>query len=288
MSSFPWQHPVPGRWTDAVYDALDEDLGTGDLGALCLDPAKSVDYIIEVQGKGVICGLGIASDLLHPANADGESKDYLEIYVADGTFVEPGQTVIEGRLNGAYLLSRERVVLNFLMHLSGVATLTRAYVDRVSEFGVEIVDTRKTIPGMRVLQKYAVRCGGGKNHRFGLYDGLMIKDNHIAACGGIGKAVAKARSRVGHMMRIEVECESVEAVKEAVEAGADIVMLDNMNPFEMREVSQLYKGQVVLEASGGISLETVSGVAKTGIDVISVGALTHSAPALALHMEVRG
>jgi nicotinate-nucleotide pyrophosphorylase (carboxylating) len=173
------------------------------------------------------------------------------------------------------------------MHLSGIATLTRAFVDRIEGSGARIIDTRKTTPGLRALDKYAVRCGGGHNHRMGLYDGAMIKDNHIAALGSITKAVSAIRSYASHMTKIEVECESMEQVEEAVRAGADIVLLDNMDPFLMREVVKKFKGKVLLEASGGISLDTVKGVAQTGVDLVSVGQITHSAPSLAFHMEIK-
>ena len=179
----------------------------------------------------------------------------------------------------------ERTALNFLMHLSGVATLTNEFVKRIDGTGAKIIDTRKTLPGMRALQKYAVRCGGGHNHRMGLYDGAMIKDNHIAALGSIQAAVEKVRSYASHLIRIEVECENLQQVEEAVNAGADVVLLDNMDPFMMREAVQGFRGKVLFEASGGVSIDTVRGVANTGVDLISVGALTHSAVALPIHLE---
>jgi nicotinate-nucleotide pyrophosphorylase (carboxylating) len=172
------------------------------------------------------------------------------------------------------------------MHLSGVATLTRQYVDRVEGTHAKIVDTRKTLPGLRTLQKYAVRCGGGFNHRMGLYDGAMVKDNHIRATGSITEAVRLLKTYVSHMVKIEVECENLNQVHEAVKAGADVILLDNMDPFMMREAVKTYKGKILFEASGGVSLETVRGVAQTGVDLISVGALTHSAVALSFHLEV--
>jgi nicotinate-nucleotide pyrophosphorylase (carboxylating) len=180
----------------------------------------------------------------------------------------------------------ERTALNFIMHLSGVATLTSAHVKRVKGTKAKIVDTRKTLPMLRSLQKYAVRCGGGHNHRMGLYDGAMIKDNHIAACGSISEALSAVRSYASHMTKIEVECESLDQIEEAINAGADVVLLDNMDPFMMREAVQKYAGKCLFEASGGVSLDTVSGVAKTGVDLISVGALTHSATAIPFHLEL--
>lgn len=200
--------------------------------------------------------------------------------------VRRGDRILSGRHLARRLLTAERTALNFLMHLSGVATLTRAYVEKIQGLGGHVIDTRKTLPGLRALQKYAVRCGGGRNHRMGLFDGAMIKDNHIAAAGGIREAVAGVRAYASHMTKIEIECETIEQVKEAVEAGADVVLLDNMDPFTMQEAVRNFRGRVLFEASGGITLDTVAGVAKTGVDLISVGSITHSAPALPMHMEI--
>jgi nicotinate-nucleotide pyrophosphorylase (carboxylating) len=172
------------------------------------------------------------------------------------------------------------------MMLSGTATLTKAFVDKVSGLGVDIVDTRKTFPGLRSLQKYAVRCGGGRNHRMGLYDGIMLKDNHVKAVGSIEEAVKRVRTIAGQMTLIEVECADIAQVEAAVKSGADIVMLDNMDPFMMKDAVKKFGDKVKLEASGGITLETVRGVARTGVHAVSVGALTHSAPALPFHLEI--
>jgi nicotinate-nucleotide pyrophosphorylase (carboxylating) len=281
-----WRHPAPEGWYDLVWGAIAEDVGTGDLSSAALEPGATVEWSIEAQAKGVLCGVGIAVELLMPEGDDPQECDAVAL-LHDGDAVRSGDVVAEGTTDVNRLLSRERTLLNFLMVLSGVATMTKAFVDQVAGLGVEIVDTRKTVPFLRSLQKYAVRCGGGRNHRMGLYDGIMLKDNHIKAVGSIRDAVAKVRSIAGQMTLIEVECTTLEQVDEAVRAGADIVMLDNMDPFMMKDAVKKFGEQVKLEASGGITLETVKGVAKTGVHSISVGSLTHSAPALPFHLEIR-
>lgn len=280
-----WAHPAPEGWLEQAWSSLYEDLGAGDLSAVCLNPLTEATWMIECQAEGILCGAGIAAHLLQP---DSESSsETVEVLMEDGEPVRRGDIVLKGRAPSTFVLARERTALNFLMHLSGVATLTHAYVERVQGLEVAITDTRKTIPGMRVLQKYAVRCGGGKNHRMGLHDAVMIKDNHIQAAGSISEAMARVRHSVGHMTRVEVECETIEQVEEAVVVGADVVMLDNMDPFTMAEVAKTYRKKVILEASGGITLETVRGAASSGVHVVSVGALTHSAPALPFHLELQ-
>lgn len=280
-----FRHPAPEGWFDIAMGALAEDIGTGDLSSAALEPDEIINWHIEAQGAGVACGIGIAVGLLAP-DADEPLECRADALLSDGDDVRPGDRVAEGISEVSKLLSRERTALNFLMMLSGTATLTKAFVDKVSGIGVDIVDTRKTSPYLRSLQKYAVRCGGGRNHRMGLYDGIMLKDNHIAAVGSIVEAVKRVRTTAGQMTLIEVECATLEEVEQAVEAGADIVMLDNMDPFMMKDAVKKYRDKVKLEASGGITLETVRGVARTGVHAISVGALTHSAPALPFHLEV--
>lgn len=280
-----FKQPAPEGWVEILWNAMAEDLGSGDPTTALFDPDQPVNWYIETQAEGVLCGLGVAAYLLQP-EADEPESCQTDLHACDGDYVKPGTTILSGRLTAAKLLTKERTALNFLMQLSGVATLTHQFVQKVTEFDVKIVDTRKTTPGLRYLQKYAVRCGGGTNHRMGLYDGIMLKDNHIRAAGSITDAVRNAKSVAGHMTLIEVECESTEMVDEAVSAGANIVMLDNMDPFQMHDIVKKYKGKVVLEASGGITLDTVRGVAQTGVDAISVGALTHSAKSLAIHLEV--
>lgn len=280
-----WLQPEPSDWWPLVEDTLHEDIGSGDISGGCLDPDAASEWYIEAEADGVLCGAGIAEQLLSPFPGDPEAH-YIEVHACDGDAVRRGDRVMEGSLNSRRLLASERTALNFITFLSGTASLTNAFVQRVEGTGARIVDTRKTVPLLRGLQKYAVRCGGGGNHRMGLFDAVMIKDNHIAACGNIKKAVERVRSYASHLTKIEVECTSLEQVDEAVRAGADVVLLDNMDPFMMRDAVKGHEGKVVFEASGGISLETVRGVAQTGVNLISVGALTHSAAALPFHLEV--
>jgi nicotinate-nucleotide pyrophosphorylase (carboxylating) len=277
--------PEPANWLDAVDEAIDEDLGFGDVTSNCLSQDLIVDWYIEAQADGVLSGVGIAEYLFSPFGGDPDRCD-VKVLKSDGEAVRRGDVVVRGILPARRALSAERTALNFLMHLSAVATLTRAFVDRIAGTNSKIVDTRKTIPGLRMLDKYAVRCGGGSNHRMGLYDGAMIKDNHISALGSIKAAVDAVRHSSSHMTKIEVECESMEQAEEAVSARADVILLDNMDPFLMREVVKRFQGRVLIEASGGISLDTVRGVAQTGVDLISVGLITHSAPALPFHLEL--
>lgn len=280
-----WLEPEPANWWAIVEDALAEDVGFGDVSGACLPPDMIVRWRIEAQADGILSGVGIAEYLLMPQPQDPDRCD-VAVHKSDGERVSRGDTVLQGTIPGRRALAGERTALNFLMHMSGVASLTSQYVQKIEGTHARIIDTRKTTPGLRILEKYAVRCGGGHNHRMGLFDGVMIKDNHIAAVGSIQAAVDKVRSYASHMVKIEVECESLEQVEQAVTAGADVVLLDNMDPFMMREAVRQFKGKCLFEASGGISLDTVRGVAQTGVDFISVGALTHSAPALALHMEL--
>lgn len=279
-----WLQPEPTNWWPIVEDALAEDIGSGDITGGCLDPDLLFSWRIEAQADGFLCGVGITDFILGPAGGDPE-ETWIEAHRVDGDYVKRGDLVIEGRASARRVLAAERTALNFLMRLSGIATLTSQFVQKTEGTGARIVDTRKTTPLLRSLEKYAVRCGGGHNHRMGLFDGVMIKDNHIAAVGGIRKAVEKVRGYASHMTKIEVECESLEQVEEAVKAGADIVLLDNMDPFMMRDAVSRFKGKCLLEASGGVSLETVRAIAGTGVDLISVGALTHSAPSLPFHLE---
>lgn len=277
-----WLAPVPEGWNIKLQQDLIEDIGTGDLSAAVIPSKAQVDFYIEAQASGVLCGAGLAYALLQ----NEDNPQAVSLHAQDGDPVEDGTVILKGILPAQTLLSRERLALNYLMHLSGVATLTAQFVEAVKGTRCAILDTRKTIPGLRALQKYAVRCGGGRNHRMGLYDGIMLKDNHIRAFGSIAAAVDQARKVATHMTKVEVECENLQMVKEAVTARADIVMLDNMSLEEMSEAVRLYQGQTVLEASGGVNLDTVRQIAETGVDTVSIGALTHSAPALSLHLEL--
>lgn len=279
-----WHLPEPSNWQEIVDVAMAEDVGFGDVTGGCLPPDLLSNWRIEAQADGVLCGAGIV-EYLHAPMAGDPDECYLDIEIGDGERVSRGSTVARGRSPASRSLQCERVALNFIMHLSGVATLTSKFVEKVDGTGAKIVDTRKTLPGLRMLQKYAVRCGGGHNHRMGLYDGAMIKDNHIIAMGGVKPAVEAIRRYASHMTKIEVEATNLEMVDEAVEAGADIVLLDNMDPFMMREAVQKHRGRCLFEASGGIHLDTVRGVAQTGVDIVSVGALTHSSVSVPFHME---
>ncbi|MDQ2987032.1 MAG: carboxylating nicotinate-nucleotide diphosphorylase [Armatimonadota bacterium] len=284
MEPFLGQEPV--GWQTIVDGALAEDVGHGDATRFAVPDDLVSYYEIEVQAEGVICGLGFALDLLSPMG-DAEENEFAEFKCVDGDRVGADTTIFAGRMNTREVLQNERTALNFLMHLSGVATLTRKYVDAARGTKAKILDTRKTIPGMRAAQKYAVQCGGGHNHRIGLFDGVLIKDNHIRAAGGVTEAVRAIKKSGPHTLRIEVECVTVAQVDRALSAGADIIMLDNMPIPEMRDAVGICEGKVILEASGGVSLETVRGIAETGVDYISVGAITHSAPALPMHLEFR-
>lgn len=280
-----WLQPEPQNWWLIVDDAIMEDVGSGDVTGGALPEDLLVRWHIEAQSDGVLSGVAIAEYLLAPYGNDPESA-FVEVQRSDGEFVSRGERIISGLLPGRRALMAERTALNFLTHLGGIATLTDQFVRKVEGTNAKIIDTRKTLPLLRSLQKYAVRCGGGHNHRMGLYDGAMLKDNHIAAAGSITRAVETLRGYLSHMTKIEVECETLQQVDEAVKAGADVVLLDNMDPFMMREAVKAHKGKCLFEASGGINLDTVRGVAQTGVDLISIGALTHSAPAMNFHMEL--
>lgn len=266
-----------------VRAALAEDLGRGgDLTTdLVIDDDAWVTASINARQIGALSGIDIVEmtfDLVDP-------RVDMEVYIADGGRVEPGDTVavLEGPARA--ILTGERVALNYLGHLSGIASATRMMVDAVAGTKARITCTRKTTPGLRALEKYAVRCGGGFNHRFGLDDGLMIKDNHIAACGGITQAVERAKSKLGHMVKIELEVDTLVQLEEGLKAGADVILLDNMSTDDLKTAVKMIDGRAVAEASGGVTLETVRAIAETGVDVISVGWLTHSAPCLDLGLD---
>ncbi|HWP30215.1 MAG TPA: carboxylating nicotinate-nucleotide diphosphorylase [Fimbriimonadales bacterium] len=280
----PFYGDPPLHWAEICDAALWEDVALGDATREAVPEDSVSNYIIEAQAEGVVCGLGFVFDLLSPlANSD----EYCEYRKVDGDPIEHGTIVFVGRLNSRELLQNERTALNFLMHLSGIATLTRKFVDAVRGTKVKIMDTRKTHPGLRSLEKYAVRVGGGHNHRMTLSDGILIKDNHIAAAGGIAEAIRRVRERGPQNMKIEVECTTIAQVDRALWANADIVLLDNMSIGDIKDAVSLCKGRALIEVSGGVTLENVREIAETGVDFISVGMLTHSAPALPFHLEVR-
>jgi nicotinate-nucleotide pyrophosphorylase (carboxylating) len=265
-----------------VRAALAEDLGrAGDItSAACVAADAVLEARFASRKTGVVAGLACARHAVLALDP-GASFDAV---ASDGEFVQPG-AIAHVRANARALLSAERTALNLMGRLCGVATLTRAYVDAVAGTGAVITDTRKTTPGLRALEKYAVRCGGGVNHRFGLDDAILIKDNHVAAAGGVAAAIRRAKAAAGHLVKVECEVDSLDQLDEALAERPDVVMLDNFSLPALREAVARAKGRVVLEASGGVTLETVRAIAETGVDVISVGALTHSAPVLDIGLD---
>ncbi len=269
--------------SDAVAGALAEDLGlTGDLTT---DATIEADWTatarIVAREAGTVAGLDVAAEAFLQMDAELE----LDLSVNDGDRVAPRSTVMRIAGNARAILTAERVALNFLGRMSGIATLTARFVDAVAGTGAAIVDTRKTTPGLRAFEKYAVRTGGGMNHRIGLFDAVLIKDNHIAIAGGIGAAIAAARARAGHMVKIEVEVDTLAQLDEALAHGIDAVLLDNMAPDQLRAAVAKCNGDVITEASGGVNLDSVRAIAESGVQLISVGALTHSAPILDLGLD---
>ena len=262
---------------------LAEDLGSGDLTSESIFADSQPGKARFIARAAFVCaGMEtVAPEVFRLCNP---CIDYTA--VVDGTRVQPDDVLFTAAGPVIDLLRAERVALNLVQRLCGIATLTSRFVDKVMLLPVKIVDTRKTTPGLRMLEKYAVRVGGGHNHRFNLADGILIKDNHIAACGSIQKAVKRVRERVPHTLKIEVEAETLEQVEACLAADVDIIMLDNMSPELMRQAVRLVKGRALLEASGGINLENVRAVAETGVNLISIGALTHSAPACDISMEM--
>ncbi|MEG3640954.1 carboxylating nicotinate-nucleotide diphosphorylase [Magnetococcus sp. PR-3] len=261
-------------WSDIVRSALAEDIGRGDITTNTLVPAgKEGEAVLIAREDLVVCGLPVISEVFKQV----DSRIGILPEASDGTGVMAGNTIFTLRGPARGILTGERVALNFFQNLSAVASLTSQFVEKVAGTGCRIVDTRKTVPGMRLLQKYAVRVGGGHNHRMGLDDGVLIKENHIAMAGGIREAVDAMRSSLTHLHRIEVECETLEQVDLALDAGAHIILLDNMTLEQMREAVKVNNSRAMLEASGNVRLDTVREIAETGVDMISAGALTHSA-----------
>ena len=276
--------PLPDLLIEPIVRAaLAEDLGrAGDITALaCIDADATLTATFGARKAGTIAGLDCARLAVLAMDPDAKFKARID----DGARVEAGTVLAKVTANARALLSAERTALNLLGRLSGVATLTSAYVDAVAGTKARIVDTRKTTPGLRALEKYAVRCGGGVNHRFGLDDAILIKDNHVAACGGVRQAIERARAFAGHLVRVECEVDSLDQLAEALDAGPDVIMLDNFSIKQLNTAVGMTAGRVVLEASGGVNLETVKAIAETGVDVISVGALTHSAPVLDIGLD---
>jgi nicotinate-nucleotide pyrophosphorylase (carboxylating) len=272
--------PIVDRLIDL---ALEEDLGTGDITTDFLMLAhETAQGAIVAKENLILCGLSVAERVFR--RVDGDIVFLRHFH--DGDAMASGRTVLTVTGRAASLLRAERIALNFLQRLSGIATHVRAHVQTLAGAAVRLTDTRKTTPGWRVLEKYAVRVGGAANHRMGLYDGVLIKDNHIAACGGIAAAVARARDKVSHLIKIEVETSTLEEVQEALDAGADVIMLDNMNLEQIKNAVKLIAKRVPVEISGGVTKERLPELAATGVDLISMGALTHSARAVDLSMRI--
>ena len=262
--------------------ALAEDLGrAGDVTAACLPADARFTAVFAARQPGVVAGLDCARLAFRLMDAGAVFTAVLR----DGDALQPGAVLARVEGNARALLSAERTALNLLGRLSGIATLTAAYVAAAEGTGVRIADTRKTTPGLRALEKHAVRCGGGINHRFGLDDAILIKDNHVAACGGVGPALERARAHAGHLLPIEVEVDTLDQLDEALPHRPTAVLLDNFSLQDLRAAVARAGGRTILEASGGVTLQTVRAIAETGVDVISVGALTHSAPVLDIGLD---
>ncbi|MCM2357921.1 MAG: carboxylating nicotinate-nucleotide diphosphorylase [Geobacteraceae bacterium] len=268
-----------------IENALAEDIHTGDITTLAVVRTdREARAILKAKEEMVLAGIQVAARVFRLL----DERIVFTPCFGDGDRLVAGDLIAELSGNASSLLQGERVALNLLQRMCGIATLTSRYVEEVRGTGARLVDTRKTTPGLRVLEKYAVRIGGGINHRTGLYDGVLIKENHIAAAGGIAEAVQRARSYIPHTLKIEIETETLDQVAEALAAGADIIMLDNMEPAAMAEAVALIDGKALVEASGGVNLATVREIAETGVDIISVGALTHSARAMDISMLLEG
>ena len=269
---------------EIIDNAINEDIWTGDITTEAVVNEDCMgEGILLAKESGVIAGLEVAKLVFQ--SIDNEIK--FQSLAAEGDYVKSGTEIAQVRGKAKSILTAERLALNFLQRMSGIATKTAKYKELVGDYDVRIVDTRKTTPGLRILEKYAVQVGGGDNHRLGLYDAVMIKDNHISAAGGIKEAVEKARTNVPHTMKIEVETESLDEVKEAVAVNADIIMLDNMSTGLMKEAVELVDNQTIVEASGGITAATIKEVAATGVDVISLGTLTHTIKSLDINLDLK-
>jgi nicotinate-nucleotide pyrophosphorylase (carboxylating) len=269
----------------AIEKFLHEDIGSGDItseATISNDQKGAAEFV--AKDSFVVCGIETVAPLVFTTQ-----NSSIEIIQAceDKTLASPEDVLLVARGTVLDLLMAERVALNLVQRLCGIATLTSRFVERVKPFPVRILDTRKTTPGLRMLEKYAVRAGGGHNHRYNLADGVLIKDNHIQACGSIKNAVARMREKIPHTMKIEVETTNMDQVRECLLCAVDIIMLDNMETATMREAVKLADGRALLEASGGINLENVREVAETGVDYISIGAITHSAPACDISMRLK-
>lgn len=269
---------------DVIKTALNEDINYVDTTTDYLIPEEACSAARFIaKADGVLCGIDVALRVFALLDPDFS----VDVFFHDGDRVKPGDILAEVRGKTRTLLKGERTALNLLQHMSGIATMTDRCVQLVKGTNASIADTRKTIPGLRSLQKYAVTVGGGRNHRYNLSDGAMIKDNHIDAAGGITAAVTVLRQKLGHMVKLEVETRNLDEVREALASGAEVIMLDNMDCETMHEAVQIVSGRALLEASGGITDQTLRSVAETGVDIISIGALTHSVKAMDISMKIK-
>ena len=261
---------------------LREDIGFVDLtSTIMIDAATVGTFDVNAREDIVVAGLDVAGAVFRRC----EPNCTYEARVKDGDHVKDGTTLarVSGKARG--LLTAERTALNILQHLSGIATLTSKYVKEIEGTNATLIDTRKTTPGLRALEKHAVTCGGGRNHRLALDGGVLVKDNHIAVCGGLTAAIQRAKSQVPTLTKVQVECDNLDQVKEALEAGAESLLLDNMSPDTMRQAVKIVQGRITLEASGGITLETVRAKAESGVDLISTGKITQSAPSVDIGLD---
>jgi nicotinate-nucleotide pyrophosphorylase (carboxylating) len=266
-----------------LRQALDEDVGSGDITTeTVIHDDSAGEALLLAKERLVVAGLRVFGRVFQIL----DSRIVVDSRYNEGDLAEAGSVMATVTGPMTIILKGERTALNFFQRMSGIATLTRQFVDKVRNHDVRIVDTRKTAPGLRILDKYAVRVGGGRNHRMGLFDGVLIKDNHITAAGSISDAVKHVRENVPHTLKVEIEVEDLSGLKEAIDAGADVVLLDNMAVDVMREAVRLAAGRVLLEASGNVSLDTVEAIAGTGVDIISVGRLTHSPRAVDVSLKV--
>jgi len=268
---------------DTLLAALREDIGSGDITSRAVIPSNARARARYTSKQSlVVAGIPVAQEIVRLVDAAVDFK----VLEFEGAPVTPGTPIAEIRGSARSILTAERTSLNLLQRMCGIATLTRQYVDRIQGTRARIVDTRKTVPGLRVLDKYAVTCGGGMNHRMGLFDGVLIKNNHLAFHGSVEKAVHAARTHLGHLVKIEVEVRNFEELNTALNSGADVILLDNFNPEKTRQAVKIVAGRVPLESSGGITLETVREFAEAGVDYISIGALTHSVAAVDIHLRI--
>ncbi|HOQ38313.1 MAG TPA: carboxylating nicotinate-nucleotide diphosphorylase [Acetivibrio sp.] len=266
-----------------IMNALKEDIPSGDITTdNIIDETSESQAVLIAKDEGVIAGLDVAKRVFMLL----DDTIVFEKHVEEGQWVKYGDTIATIKGNTRAILKAERTALNLLQRLSGIATATRKLVDRIEGLPAKVVDTRKTTPGLRILEKYAVRVGGGYNHRFSLSDGVLIKDNHIKAAGGIKKAIERVRERIPHTLKIEVETETLEQVREAIDGKADIIMLDNMGLDKMKEAVKIVNGNAITEASGNVNIDTIYDIACTGVDIISVGGLTHSVHSFDISMKI--